>query len=299
MVTFASHEFLKVDKASPRSSTDLLLSSAQGRVWSDDSLFVGRVTRRAGTEAHGLTEKDTIALVLNPYSVRGGYIGQKDRNITFLKNDFTYSLEGAHSYTVANKSGQSVCISFDKKFRLALESSLPGVSKMDESLTATSGLPNAAAYAQILQSFLETDGQGGRLRLESLITLLLGDIYARMQKATNTDQGFVLSDQMLSQIKEYIDAKCDQKIGVQELADLASISMFHFSKVFKETTGLPPHQYVIQHRLERVRNLLETSTLSLTQIAYEAGFSSQSHMSVSFLQHFGATPGKYRKSVKT
>jgi len=284
---------------SPRFKNDLMMSSDQSCVWRDQELAVGALKRQAETRFEGVTQKDTLLIVTSPYSVVGGYDGQKDRDVTFQKNDFTFSLQETQSRSFAAKAGEGVFLSFDKEFRLDMEATLPDASKLDEPLTATSGLPNAAAYVQLIRSFLDTGGQGGRLRVENLLTLILGDVYTRMQKVTDTDQNYSLSDAVLSNIDEYIDAHCDEKIGVQELADLSNFSMFHFSKVFKDATGLPPHQYVIQHRLERVRNLLETSRLSLAQIAYEAGFSSQSHMSVTFQQHFGASPGRYRKTIKS
>ena len=299
MGILSRNTILKMDALPVAINPDLAEAPPQKRSWTQDGLTVGKVTRMGGTEFEGVTAKDTLLLVSTPWSVIGGYDGQKNQKVTFLKNDFTYSLQGTHSNSVATASGQGLFLSFDKKFRLDMEATLPSASKLDEPLTATSGLPNAAAYQQLLQTFLDTGGQGGRLRLENLLTLVLGDVYMRMQKVTHTDQSYILPAPVLSKIDEYIDANCDQKIGVQELADLANFSMFHFSKVFKETTGLPPHQYVIQHRLDRVRHLLETSKLSLAQIAYEAGFSSQSHMSVTFQQNFGASPGKYRKTIKS
>ncbi|SLN63629.1 helix-turn-helix domain-containing protein [Pseudooctadecabacter jejudonensis] len=290
----------KIGTASTKSNKDLVLSSSHSQSWTEGNLAVGTLTRKAGTEFDGVTKHDTFMLVSSPYSVLGGYGGQKDRKVTFLKNDFTFSLQDTRSHSIANETGQSLFVTFDKQFRLDMEASLPSAAKLDEPLTATSGLPNASAYTQIINSFLQSGGHGGRLRLESLITLILSDVYSRMQK-TGESAGptHVLPDRVLSHINEFIDAKCDTKISVQELADIANISAFHFSKVFKHTTGLPPHQYVIQHRLERVRDLLETSTLPLAQVAYEAGFSSQSHMNASFQQHFGASPGKYRKSIKS
>ena len=65
-----------------------------------------------------------------------------------------------------------------------------------------------------------------------------------------------------------------------------------FTRLFKEATGLPPHQYVILRRVERAKQFLQAGTdLSLTEVALRAGFSDQSHFSRHFKRFVGVTPG--------
>jgi len=63
--------------------------------------------------------------------------------------------------------------------------------------------------------------------------------------------------------RQYIQANLDQGIHIDELARAAGLSLFHFAKLFKRSTGSSPHQYVLQRRLERAKELLRKTGLSL------------------------------------
>jgi AraC family transcriptional regulator len=72
-----------------------------------------------------------------------------------------------------------------------------------------------------------------------------------------------------------------------------------FARLFKEATGLPPHQYVIARRVERARQLLQGSAdLSLAEVAAHAGFSDQSQFARHFKRLVGVTPGQFRTSAR-
>ena len=71
-------------------------------------------------------------------------------------------------------------------------------------------------------------------------------------------------------------------------------SPYHFSRSFKQATGVGPQRYVIQRRLERAKRLLRSSHLSIALIAQEAGFVDQSHLTRLFRREIGVTPRRYR-----
>ena len=97
-------------------------------------------------------------------------------------------------------------------------------------------------------------------------------------------------------VLELIDAELDTRLTVEMLAHEAALSPAHFARAFKETLGRAPHQYLLQLRLERARRLIETSTLSLSDIAQRAGFADQAHFTRAFKRAFGTTPGTVRAS---
>ena len=79
----------------------------------------------------------------------------------------------------------------------------------------------------------------------------------------------------------------------------AHLSVYHFARQFKATTGLPPHQYVIARRVERSKQLLHAGTdLSLAEVAACAGFSDQSQFSQHFKRLVGVTPGQFRTPAR-
>jgi AraC-like DNA-binding protein len=79
------------------------------------------------------------------------------------------------------------------------------------------------------------------------------------------------------------------------LARTAGLSPFHFSRVFKAHTGVPPHRYLTGLRLEEAKRLLRDSALSVTDICYEVGFRNLSHFIAAFRAHAGVTPSRYRR----
>ena len=91
----------------------------------------------------------------------------------------------------------------------------------------------------------------------------------------------------------------DSELSLQVLSKESGYSRVHFLRMFRAATGYTPHNYLLKLRLDRVRELLATPTLSLTDIALECGFSSHSHLSRVFRQVLGATPSEYRRNLLT
>jgi len=106
-----------------------------------------------------------------------------------------------------------------------------------------------------------------------------------------------LAPRVLRRVKEYIDARVDERISVEALAALANLSVCYFVRAFKRSVGVTPHDYVIRRRVERARELLSDTDLSLSEIALAAGFADQSHCARRFRQHVGMSPRAYRWSI--
>ena len=87
-----------------------------------------------------------------------------------------------------------------------------------------------------------------------------------------------------------------EAISLENIAGAVGLSRFHFLRLFKETTGLPPHAYLIQRRVELARQSIEKGS-PLADAAIEAGFADQSHLTRRFKAVYGVTPGEYRKAV--
>jgi len=85
------------------------------------------------------------------------------------------------------------------------------------------------------------------------------------------------------------------KPHLSELADAAGLSAFHFAKLFKQSTGSSPHQYILQRRLERAKELLRNPQMSLSEVSQHTGFADQSHLTNVFRRFVGVTPAKFRR----
>ena len=95
--------------------------------------------------------------------------------------------------------------------------------------------------------------------------------------------------------KELLAARLGEPPSLEELASLVNLSPFHFARVFRRATGLPPHAWLKQRRLEQARALLRSGCAPL-QVAMQLGFSDQSHLNRQFKQSYGVSPGEYRRA---
>jgi AraC family transcriptional regulator len=100
-----------------------------------------------------------------------------------------------------------------------------------------------------------------------------------------------LSDDELDQLDQHILRNLDTPLTLEDLASLVGKSRFHFARLFKASTGVTPHQYVIRRRVERARELLRAGR-AIVEVAAEVGFASQSHLNSHIQRAFGCTPGK-------
>ena len=103
-----------------------------------------------------------------------------------------------------------------------------------------------------------------------------------------------VAEESLRRVLEYIQANLDGDLHLQELAEIADLSTFHFAKLFKRSTGCSPHQFVLRRRLERAKELLRNPHISLSEVSLRAGFADQSHLTNVFRRFVGLTPSRFR-----
>lgn len=116
----------------------------------------------------------------------------------------------------------------------------------------------------------------------------------KMMKTPSRKRGSLASWQ-LRRATDFIAENCMRNIRLQELADLTSLSQSHFSHSFKASTGMAPHEWQMNARLDRAKELLLAGDQPLTSIAAETGFSDQAHFTRVFRKHVGTTPARWKK----
>ena len=97
-------------------------------------------------------------------------------------------------------------------------------------------------------------------------------------------------------IASYIRENLDRDISVSDLAALVQMSPSHFARVFKASTGMTPHRFILCERVAQAKELCAATSLSASQVAAEVGFSSHSHFTVRFRNFFGCTPAALRRT---
>ena len=106
-----------------------------------------------------------------------------------------------------------------------------------------------------------------------------------------------LSRERLQRVYDYIEVHLDHSLNLTDLASVACLSSYHFSRSFKQAVGIGPRRYVTQRRLERAKTLMRRTNQPLALIAQEAGFSDQSHLTSVFHREIGITPGQFRAAL--
>jgi AraC family transcriptional regulator len=150
-----------------------------------------------------------------------------------------------------------------------------------------------------LATELETDQLHSRLFVDSLaITLSIHLLrhYSDWQQPLREDTNR-LPQRKLQQAIAYINEHLVTNLTIAAIADELEMSQYYFSRLFKQSIGVSPYQYVMQQRIERAKSLLRTTPLSVAAIAIQTGFSNQNQLTIQFRKFTGTTPSGYRKQL--
>lgn len=142
----------------------------------------------------------------------------------------------------------------------------------------------------------ESKGVGDRLYTEAMATAisahLLQHYSTKKPKIGTYANG--LSQAQLRQVTEYITEHSAQNLSLLTMAEIVQISPFYFSRLFKQSTGSTPHQYLLKYRTDRAKQLLKATNLSIAAIADRVGFADQSHLNRHFKRYVGMPPSQFR-----
>ncbi len=150
--------------------------------------------------------------------------------------------------------------------------------------------PEATRGLMALSHLLERDGD--RLEKESCLIEAFTLLLARHGKAPARLARPGREHAAMRIVQEYLAARLDEKVSLEELADLVGLSRYHLLRVFKRSTGMTPHAFHTQLRIDHARGLVREG-LPFAEVAAATGFVDQSHFTTTFRQYVGATPGQY------
>ena len=166
--------------------------------------------------------------------------------------------------------------------------------------------PWLAGYFQMLVSefeiFANADQTADLLFLGQTEHLLLRHLLQWHSDATDSDAQALqprhtvnpLRASLMRKVQEYIDANLGRDIRVQDLADLAYMSVDHFLRAFRAASGTTPYHYVLDQRLRRACRALKETAAPISCVAIECGFKTTSHLSAKFHARIGLSPSAYR-----
>ncbi|MFC5528747.1 helix-turn-helix domain-containing protein [Cohnella yongneupensis] len=106
------------------------------------------------------------------------------------------------------------------------------------------------------------------------------------------------SVQSFNWITSYFSFRLSEPLSIQDMAGRANLSPSRFRELFKQEFGIPPHQYLLNLRIQHAQELLATTELSQDKIAVYCGFADVHHFSKMFRKRVGRSPGSYRSEVR-
>jgi AraC family transcriptional regulator len=151
-----------------------------------------------------------------------------------------------------------------------------------------------------LKAEMESGYPCGRLYYDSLavaVTTRLIRCHSSMSTETGKHNGR-LPERTLRQVLIYIEGNLNQDISLGSIAAVADLSVSHFKSLFRESVGLPVHQYLIRRRVERAKKLLGEGKLSIGEVALESGFAHQSHLAHHMRRVLGVSPKTLRAMLR-
>jgi AraC family transcriptional regulator len=96
-------------------------------------------------------------------------------------------------------------------------------------------------------------------------------------------------------VAEYISRNIKGPISIEDLAEMCNASRFYFLKEFRRIMGITPYQYILKMKMDRAKELLMEDDTRVIDVAYQMGFSDQSHFTNTFKKYFGFSPGNFKK----
>jgi AraC family transcriptional regulator len=99
-------------------------------------------------------------------------------------------------------------------------------------------------------------------------------------------------------VTEFIEENIDTELGLTDIAAVAGYSDYHFSRMFKLSTGLTPHRYIMERRVARAKELLANRLMSIKEVSALLGFADQAHLTTVFKRITGTTPKSFREQAR-
>jgi AraC-like DNA-binding protein len=113
---------------------------------------------------------------------------------------------------------------------------------------------------------------------------------------TEINRAEINRTEAIEEVIRYINEHIDEVLSLNELSSLVSLSPYYFTRVFKKEVGMPPHEYIIETRINAAKFYLKTTNLTIKEIAMNLGFSNESSFCTTFKKRENLTPSQYRVS---
>ncbi len=190
--------------------------------------------------------------------------------------------------------GEFVAVALDPRF---LQLHCLGSAGVGAELSLSLGAndPLISAICQTLLDEVINGAPAGRIYAETLgaaLAVHLADRFSDRRVAPASGAA-LRSRREVRRAIEYIHANLGRDLSLTEMATAVSLSPFHFSRVFKHSTGVSPYQFVLRQRIQRAKELLLSGAETIADVALRVGFCDQSHFTAQFKRICGVTPRQF------
>jgi AraC family transcriptional regulator len=157
--------------------------------------------------------------------------------------------------------------------------------------------PFVLQCALALAAEARAEGLAGEIYVQSIANILAVHVLRKYAHSSVNYPDFAsaLPDSKIKRAKDYIETHLASELSLDRMAEVAALSTYHFARSFKAATGISPHRYVTQRRIEAAKILLSSTALPIHEIARQVGMSNQSHFASHFKNLVGCSPRGFRE----
>lgn len=210
-------------------------------------------------------------------------------------------LPANHPYSAKLRSdGGSIMISLEQKLLACAAAELGELTEVELLWVHCEQDALVRELSLELRDEMSQTGAGNVNYARTLVSTLATHVVRRysQQRPLDEKRPKGLTTQTLRRAVQFIHDHLAEDISLERLATEVSLSTCHFARMFKQSTGLSPHEYILRCRLARAKQMLFNKSVSIAQVAMLTGFCDQGHLTRSFRKHLGITPAVFARSVR-
>ncbi len=141
--------------------------------------------------------------------------------------------------------------------------------------------------SDLFSSFCNRD-----LKPEAQMSIMIGNLLLSL--FDHTSNGAASASDGIRKVTSYLTQNFSKNISLKEMADMAGLSLYHFTRKYKKETGVTPHQFLLSTRMSAAKYYLSNTTMTIKEIALSCGFEDESTFCYSFRKREGKTPKQFR-----
>jgi AraC family transcriptional regulator len=281
----------------PAAHPDWLVLSSDHAPW-QDSLLVEQHRRPAFEGPEHVPHAHHVCIRLGSSSILEWWIaGERPRRQRVTPGDVHLTSAGVPMWYRLQESSEILMLALAPSFMQHAAHELTGAAPLE--LRNQRAIRDAPILhlGLALQAELEAGCPAGRLYGEGLAIALAVHLlqhYAVCPLQLRSYRGG-MPQARLQRVLEYMQAHLDQELSLMALGTVAQMSPYYFSRLFKQSTGLSPHQYLLHQRGERAKHLLADPRRRIADVSQEVGIAPQSHVTTVFRTLVGTTPRTYQR----